>query len=100
MKHPFFYNGTLYQWEIVHDNPFYGRDTLYRIYTDEESYSTAKRAVLSELNTDNAPNKGLYDLWVRQGRCTIENHIKGYYRFSYNEPMNCFEYQRVRGYDD
>lgn len=95
-----FYNGILYKIECVYSNPYYGHKALYRIYTDEENYSVAKKAVLSYLNTDNKPNKGLYDLKKASKEFSIFDYIKGFYTFRYNEEHHSFEYYEEEGYDD
>ena len=97
MKHPFFYNGVLYQWEIAQHNSFYGRDTLYKIYTEEESYPTARKAIVGELVEPNVPSKGVYSM---KKDISLDEHIRGWYRFSYNEAEDCFELERHQGYDD
>ena len=95
-----FYNGILYQIELAYCDPFYGYKALYKIKTEEESYSTAKKAILSYLNIDNKPNKGLYDLKKKNGQHTFSDYLKGFYTFKYNEEENCFEYYEEKGYDD
>jgi hypothetical protein len=100
MKHPFFYNGILYQWECTYDNPYYGRESHYKIYTEEESYSTAKKAIIAEFELENVPPKCKYDDLWKNGKGTIEDSIRGYYKFDYNESEDCFELIRKQGYDD
>ena len=95
-----FYNGVLYQIECVYSDSFYGHKALYRIKTEEESYKTAKKAILSYLNTDGKPNKGLYDLKKKNGQHTFYDYLNGFYTFSYNEKDECFEYYEEEGYDD
>jgi hypothetical protein len=95
-----FYNGILYKIECVYSNPYYGHKALYRVYTDESNYSIAKKAVLSYLNTNNKPNKGLYDLKKSSKEFSITDWIRGFYIFKYNEQENCFEYYEEEGYDD
>lgn len=91
-----FYNGVLYKIEQVYSNPYYGYEALYKIYTEEENYSTAKKAILSYLNTDNKPSKGEYEMKER----SFKEYLEGYYTFTYNEEEDCFEYFEKKGYDD
>ena len=97
----FFYNGKLYKVILESSNPFYGRDTVWKIYTDEESHSTAKRAIVENIiQDDKVPSKGLYDYRVELGKFTIEDSIRGWYKVDYDEAEDCFILQRHQGYDD
>lgn len=91
-----FYNGILYQIEKVYNNPFYGYEALYKIYTEEENDSIAKQAILSYLNTKNKPSKEEYD----KQENSFENYLRGYYTLTYNEKEKCYEYFEKEGYDD
>lgn len=95
-----FYNGYLYQIELAYCDSFYGHKALYKIRTEEEHYPTAKKAILSYLNTKNKPNKGLYDLKIKRGEHTFSDYLKGFYTFNYNDEEDCFEYYEEEGYDD
>lgn len=95
-----FYNGIPYRIELAWSNPWYGRKRLYKIFTDEENFCVAKAAVCSYLNTDNKPSKGLYDLKKDRGQQTLGDYIKGFFKFSWNEQDNCYEYYEEEGYDD
>lgn len=100
MKHPFFYNGILYQWECTYSNSFYGSESHYKIYTEERSYPTVIEAITSEFNLDNVPLKSEYDELWETGKGSLEVSIRGYYTLDYNKSEDCFELVRKQGYDD
>jgi hypothetical protein len=100
MKHPFFYNGILYQQECTYSNSFYGRERHYKIYTEERSYPTIIEAITKEFGLEDIPLKSEYDNLWKTGKGSLEASIRGYYTLDYNKSEDCFELERHQGYDD
>ena len=90
-----FYNGYMFQIETVYHNPFYGRETLYKVTTEMENFSQCYCALESILQ-DDTYRKGLWEFKKNDLRC----YFRGWHKMWYSEEDNCLYYKIHIPYDD
>lgn len=90
--------GKLYTVELAYRNPYYGRKTLWKIHTEETDRDSAKKAIVSLMNSSNKPSKAEYD--AKHLEDDFASYLKGFYELTFNEDENCYEYYEKEGYDD
>lgn len=77
----------------------YTKEQVYYIKTDVESYHIAKKDILSIMDMVFG-YKNLLPAGRHNMAKTLEQALKPYYKFSFNEELDMFEFVYVEPYDD
>ena len=95
-----FYNGILYQIEYRPElsSVTYTQKKVYYIYTEEENYCLAHKAIESIMD-DGSWRRGIY-LIKNKDNPNMVNGLHPYHEFSYDEDKDVFIYTLVIPYDD
>lgn len=102
-----FYNGILYQIEYKPElsNYDYTKHLVYHIQTEDEDYPHARKAIASIMEDILSYEQG--EIWSEgihkmnyKNSPSILNALHPYYKFSYNEELDVYEYTFVEPYDD
>ena len=76
----------------------YSKSLIYHIFTDEESYPKAHKEIRAIMN-DNSITIGEYK-FINSKNPSLENHLKKYHEFSWNDELECYVYILHIPYDD
>ena len=102
-----FYDGIMYQIEYKSrlSKLTYTKEKVYFIKTEDTSYTHAKKAISSIMETLLGYKQG--SIWFigeyefkNQREPSMANALHSYYKFSYNEDLDVFIYTYVEPYDD
>lgn len=77
----------------------YTKEYFYYIKTDVESYPIAKKDIIDIMNLVFG-YKNLLSAGSHKMAKTMEQALKPYYKFNYNEELDMFEFVYVEPYDD
>lgn len=107
MVNKYVVNGVPYEIEYQPSlsTMFYTQRSVYHIRTKDEDYNHAKNVIASIMEDllghyqQSIWNEELYKLKNKQKPC-MENDLRVYYTFSFDEQRGVYVYTFVRPYDD